>query len=143
RDGDVIVGESTQMLVAEHVTLAPLGTFALRGRSEAVDAYRVVSLERPASARTTPFVGRDAELRRLWRTYDDAVAAPGARLAVLLASPGLGKSRLLVELARRAAQRASVLAARCDAAGGATFAPIADALRAHLQLADGARGDEV
>jgi len=140
-DGDVIVGESTQPLVAEHVTLAPLGTFALRGRAEAVDAYRVVSLERPASARATPFVGRDAELRRLWSAYDDAIAAPGARLAVLLASPGLGKSRLLGELERRAGQRATVLSARCDAAGGATFAPIADALRAHLRLGDGSSAD--
>src|SRR5258706_94535 len=47
-DGDVLIGESTQRLVRDLVTLAPFGVFALKGRSETVAAYRVVSLERPA-----------------------------------------------------------------------------------------------
>jgi len=140
RDGDVIVGESTQRLVADLVTLAPLGAFALRGRAEAVRAYRVVSLDRPANARATAFVGRDDELRRLLAVYDAAVAAPTARLAVLLGSPGLGKSRLVAELAQRTGERATVLSARCDADGGATFAPIADALRSLLRIDEGAGG---
>jgi hypothetical protein len=32
--GDVLVGEATQRLVGDLVTLAPAGTFALKGRSE-------------------------------------------------------------------------------------------------------------
>jgi class 3 adenylate cyclase len=141
RDGDVIVGEGTQRLVADLATLAPLGSFALRGRRETVAAYRVVSLERPAGVRTAAFVGRDEELRRLLAVYDAAVAAPGARLALLLGSPGLGKSRLLAELGQRVGARASVLAARCDATGGTTFAPLAEALRAFLRVEEGAGGD--
>jgi class 3 adenylate cyclase len=97
RDGDVIVGEGTQRLVRDLVTLAPLGSVALRGRAESVVAYRVVSLDRPASQQATAFVGRDEELRRLVAVYEAAVAAPAARLAVLLGSPGLGKSRLVAE----------------------------------------------
>jgi hypothetical protein len=89
RNGDVLVGEATQRLVGGLVTLAPAGTFALKGRSETVAAYRVVSLDRPAGARSTAFVGRDEELRRLFSVYTAAVAAPSARLAVLLGSPGL------------------------------------------------------
>src|SRR5262245_66616938 len=50
RDGDVLVGESTRRLVAGAVTLEPVGTFTLKGRSEGVAAHRVVSLERPAGA---------------------------------------------------------------------------------------------
>ena len=69
------------------MTLAPLGSFALKGRAETVAAYRVVSLERPAGAAAIAFVGRDDELRRLTAVYDAAVAARrraprrGARLA--------------------------------------------------------------
>lgn len=126
RDGDVIVGNATQRLVGDLVPLAPLGSLALRGRTETVAAFRVVSLDRPASARAAPFVGRDEELRRLLAAYDAAVAVPGTRLAVLLGSAGLGKSRLLAEVARLEGERTTVLSARCDAAGGATFAPIAD-----------------
>jgi class 3 adenylate cyclase len=47
RDSDVVIGESTRRLVSDLVTLAPVGALALKGRSAAVGAYRVVSLDRP------------------------------------------------------------------------------------------------
>ena len=80
RDGDVLIGEATQILVDGQVTLAPLGSFAIRGRVEPVSAFRVVSLDPPAGAQGTAFVGREEELRRLRASYDAAVAAPSARL---------------------------------------------------------------
>lgn len=94
----MVVGESTRRLVAARVTLDLLGSFALKGSAEAVKAYRVVSLDAPAGATTAAFVGRDEELARIGAVFDAAVAQPAARLAVLLGSPGLGKSRLLVEV---------------------------------------------
>jgi class 3 adenylate cyclase len=137
-DGEVVIGESTRRLVSELVTLAPLGAVTLKGRAETVAAYRVVSLERPVGTAATAFVGRDDELRRIMAVYDAAVAAPGTRLAVILGSPGLGKSRLLEELGRRVGDGASVLTAHCESAGGATFAPLAKAVRTFLRIdADG------
>ena len=53
-DGEVVIGEATQRLVAARVTLEPLGSVALKGRAEAVEAYRVVSLEPPAARRPRP-----------------------------------------------------------------------------------------
>src|SRR5262245_41557853 len=141
-DGDVLIGESTQRLVRDLVTLEPFGVLSLKGRAESVTAYRVLSLERPAGTSATAFVGRDGELRRLMAVYESAVATPAARLAVILGSPGLGKSRLLDELARRLAE-ATVLTASCEAAGGATFAPIARALRALLGVGDTTGGEEL
>src|SRR5947207_1986788 len=141
--GDVVIGESTHRLVRGFVTLAPLGARALKGRAETVAAYRVVSLERPAGTSATVFVGRDDELRRLAAVYDAAVTTPAGRLGVILGSPGLGKSRLVEEFARRLGDGATVLTAHCDAAGGATFAPVARALRTHLALDDGSSGDAV
>ncbi len=143
RDGDVVIGESTRRLVGELVTLAPLGAFALKGRSETVAAYRVVSLERPGGASATPFVGRESELRRILAVYDAARVERRARLAVVLGSPGLGKSRVTAEVARRLGGDTIVLLAHCDAAGGATFAPLANALRALLGQGDAASGDAV
>ncbi|MGH7788524.1 MAG: AAA family ATPase, partial [Candidatus Binatia bacterium] len=140
-DGDVLIGESTRRLVSGLITLAPVGRLSLKGRSAAVTAYRVVSLDRPASATATAFVGRDDELRRLVAAYDAAVGARSAHLTVILGSPGLGKSRLLDEFARRLGDTALVLTAQCDAAGSATFAPLAQALRTFLHLDDGSSGD--
>jgi class 3 adenylate cyclase len=113
RAGDVVIGGETQRIVASLLTLERLGTLTLKGRAEPVTAWRVVSLEPPAGAAATPFVGRDGELGRLTAVYDAATAAPAARLAVLLGSPGLGKSRLLAELARQLEGRARVLTAQC------------------------------
>jgi class 3 adenylate cyclase/ketosteroid isomerase-like protein len=141
RDGDVLLGESTRRLVADKVTLAAFGSFALKGRAEPVAAWRVVSLERPAGAAAIGFVGREDELRRIQAVYDGAVAARAARLAVVLGSPGLGKSRLIDEFTRRLGDGATVLLAHCNAAGGATFAPLADALRGLLRIDTGAAGD--
>src|SRR5262249_57310392 len=101
QDGDVLISESTARLVRERVTLEPVGVFALKGRAETVAAYRVVSLERPAGAAATVFVGRDDEIRRIMAVYDAAVASRRARLAVILGSPRLRQSRLMNEVARR------------------------------------------
>src|SRR5262249_48652660 len=113
-------------------TLEPVGVLSLKGRVETVAAYRVVSLERPAGTAAVAFVGRDDELRRLTAVYETAVAESRARLAVILGSPGLGKSRMLHEFARRVGDGATVLSVRCESASGATFAPLARAVREFL-----------
>jgi len=134
RDGDVVVGESTHQLVDVRITLELLGSFTLKGRTEAVRAYRVVSLDAPAGAAAAAFVGRDEELARITKIYDRAVNERATSLAVLVGSPGLGKSRLIGEFTRLSEAGATVVTAHCDAAGGATFAPLAEALREHLSL---------
>src|SRR5262249_45973125 len=116
QDCDVLIGESTRRLVAEQVTLAPFGALSLKGRTEKVAASRAGPRERAARGRAVPLAGREDELRRLMAVCDGALAAPSARLAVILGSPGQGKSRLLAEFARRLGRRAAVLTARCDPA---------------------------
>src|SRR5262245_29778241 len=142
QDGDVVIGEATRRLVGTLVTLAPLGPVALRGRAETVAAYRVVSLERPGGASAVAFVGREEELGRLGAVYDAVRAPPGARLAIVLGSPGVGKSRLLDEFTGRL-DGATVLVAHCEAAGGATFAPLPQALRAVLGVGAGTGGHDL
>ena len=68
QDGDVLIGDSTRRLVDDLVTLEAAGEFSLKGRTGAVAAHRVVSLESPTIAAATPFVGRDDELRRILAT---------------------------------------------------------------------------
>ena len=71
--------------------------------------------------------------------YDAAVATPAARLAVLLGSPGLGKSRLIDELARRLGD-ATIRARRTATPPAARRSRRSrEALRALLGLDDGGR----
>ena len=64
----------------------------------------------PAAA---PWYGRDEELRRLLGIYDSAAAGAGGVVTVV-GEPGIGKTRLLQELAAAARRRGGlVLSGRC------------------------------
>ena len=76
-------------------------------------------------------VGRDGELRRLLDLLDDA-AEGRPRHALISGDAGVGKTRLVAELAGRAAGRGfTVLSGRCAELGDSIpYLPLADALRA-------------
>lgn len=66
--------------------------------------------------RRTPMVGRDDELRVLERCWEEVVAE-GRALVLVQGEAGAGKSRLVADLAHRAAQDgAQVLVGRCEQA---------------------------
>ena len=75
-------------------------------------------------------VGRDGELRRLLGLLDDAAAGQPAH-ALVSGDAGVGKTRLVAELAERAADRGfMVLSGRCAELGDSIpYLPLADALR--------------
>ena len=76
-------------------------------------------------------VGRDGELRRLLDLLDDA-AEGRPRHALISGDAGVGKTRLVSELAARATGRGfTVLSGRCAELGDSIpYLPLADALRA-------------
>ena len=78
----------------------------------------------------SPCVGRAAELTTLEAVLDDAWTAPRARVVLLTAPPGIGKSRLVRELLSRA-REATVIGARGELVrAGAPFG-LASRLLAH------------
>jgi hypothetical protein len=75
------------------------------------------------------FVGRDAELDRLWALWEQT-AAGELRVASLAGEPGVGKTRLAAELAVQVHEHGStVLAGRCDEDLGVPYQPFVTALR--------------
>jgi DNA-binding SARP family transcriptional activator len=81
---------------------------------------------------SSAFVGRDPELRRLRAAW--AGARQGRRRTVLVAGEaGIGKTRLVSELAALAeGEGAVVLAGRCDQHLGVPYLPLREALGRHL-----------
>ncbi len=103
--GTVLVTSMTQRFIVGSFEFEDLGGVEVKGKAEPVHLYRVKGLRAErASSRglesvglSSPLVGRNAELEALTSQFEVARAGHG-RVAVLLGEPGIGKSRLLVEL---------------------------------------------
>src|SRR5438445_9134334 len=82
------------------------------------------------------FVGRDEELERLLRLWKEAMAGE-RRVALLAGEPGIGKTRLAVELAGTVRESGGVvLAGRCDEDLGVPYQPFVEALRHYVTGAE-------
>jgi DNA-binding SARP family transcriptional activator len=102
-------------------------------------ARRPVEIELPPElcAGGLRLVGRRGELAELERFFEERRDEPSApRLALLSGDPGVGKSRLAAELARRLHQRgAVVLAGRSPQEPLAPYQPFLEALRHYISNA--------
>lgn len=128
--GTVVVGEVTALAVGEAVELEPVGPLELKGKAEPVHAWRVVGFRAERSREAAlgdlraPMVGRDDELGRLRA----GLGTTGLELVV--APPGVGKSRLLNELAvELASAGAGVLRAQLRPDLLSPFEPVGQLVR--------------
>jgi predicted ATPase len=128
-----------------------VGPVAMRGRAEDVVAHRVLglgprrsALEGLGSPPRGRFVGRERQLTALQELVAEAVSGRGQVIGVV-AEPGMGKSRIVVELRRSlAAERLTVLEGRCLSYGSTVpYVPLADIVRANCGIADGDPPSEV
>ncbi len=135
-----------------------IGSFELADVSEVVDAFEVVwapatlapLVDLPARLSHVPsaaIVGRDAQRSRLEAARVDS-AAHGLQLVFLAGEPGIGKTTLASDLARRAHEAGStVLYGRCEEDIGVPYQPFVEALgdlvRPHPELLAGLDGRQV
>jgi class 3 adenylate cyclase len=127
--GGILIAASTFELVRDAVSAEPL-TMKLKGKAAPVAAYRLISVDagRPGHRREfdRPFVGRERELRLLRDAFERAVEERRCGLVTVLGLPGMGKSRLALELGRVMGDDVTVLVGHCLAYGeGITYAPLA------------------
>src|SRR5579864_6487375 len=100
--GEVLLGEVTLRLVRDSVEVEAVPPLVLKGKSEPVPAYRLVSVKQAAERRQllTPMIGRERDLRRLQDAFASAVDDRSCQLFTVLGSAGVGKSRLSMEFLR-------------------------------------------
>jgi class 3 adenylate cyclase len=130
---EVIIGAGTLRLVRDAVEVEALAPLILKGKSEPVAAFRLLSVDRlaPGLARRldAPLVGRERELRLLRDVWGRTVEESDCHLFTLLGVAGVGKSRLVAELIEHAGGAVTTLSGRCLPYGeGITFWPIIEAL---------------
>ena len=131
RGGEILIGAMTERLVRHAARLEPVGTVDARGKTNPVEAWRVHLLETEEGAVLHPrprFVGRARELELLEEAWERVRADRRCGLVTILGEPGIGKSRLVSELAARIEGR--VVSGRCLSYGdGITYWPVLEVLR--------------
>ncbi len=105
--GTIQISGDTLRLVSGLVDARPRGELEIKGVAQPVLAYELhglgkarTRLEAASKAGLTPFVGRARELRLLEERLIEAEASRG-QVVTIVGDPGIGKSRLLMELRAR------------------------------------------
>jgi adenylate cyclase len=131
--GEVMLSASTAQLVADTVALGDLEMVTIKGAEQPVLARRLLGMtssrERTPLAQST-LVGRELELQTMTGLLERAMSGRGAVVG-LVGPPGVGKSRLLREIAAIAQSRGvSVFSGYCEShANQVPFYAVAQMLR--------------
>jgi class 3 adenylate cyclase/tetratricopeptide (TPR) repeat protein len=137
---EIYIGETTYQLVRDAVEVEAVEPLQLKGKTEKVAAYRLMSargLDGYARRQDTPIVGRDAELAALHLAYRQVCDGRAVRLVTVIGDAGLGKSRLVREVTDQIAIDAKVLRGRCLPYGdGITFWPLIGMVREAASIGD-------
>ncbi len=127
--GEVLIGEPTYALVRDAVVTEPLQPLTVKGKSEPVPAWRLVSvLEAPERVHTSRFVGRRRELAEIVAAWERVRTEARCEPLTVVGEAGVGKSRLVSEAL--AGIGARVVRGRCLPYGeGITYWPVVEVVK--------------
>ena len=127
--GEVLIGETTHALVHEAAVAEPVEPLTLKGKSESVPAYRLLSvLDAPERSHRSRFVGRELEVAQIVGAWERVHAQARCELMTVVGDAGVGKSRLVAEAL--GAVEARVLRGRCLPYGeGITYWPVVEVVK--------------
>ncbi|HET6819996.1 MAG TPA: adenylate/guanylate cyclase domain-containing protein, partial [Candidatus Limnocylindria bacterium] len=131
---EILLGPLTYRLVRDAVQVDEVEPLTLKGKSEPVPAYRLVSVRDARAAvqrrAETPMVGREQEMDGLRGMLTRATDERGCRLATVVGDAGVGKTRLVSEFTAISSNTARVIRGRCLPYGdGITFWPVRELVR--------------
>ena len=126
--GEVLLGEPTLELVRGAVETTALEPLEVKGKSEPVEAFRLLATREAAPRPGPRFVGREQELALIQAAWQRALSKQGCELVTIAGEAGVGKSRLVAEAL--SSIDAHVVRGRCLPYGeGITYWPVVEALK--------------
>ena len=105
--GQVLVQQNVRKSTANHFTWDELPPLLVKGKSQPITVFRLIAREEKQGIRlhepkyALPMVGRAAELALIEQKLETALSGRGQVVAIT-AEAGMGKSRLIAEVVRRA-----------------------------------------
>jgi class 3 adenylate cyclase/tetratricopeptide (TPR) repeat protein len=142
--GSIRLTASTLRLAEGWIQVKPLGPIPVKGLSEPVDVYEVISasavrtrLQAAAARGLTRFVGRDAEMDQLRAAVDQVQHGHGQTVAVV-GDPGVGKSRLFYEFIHSHRTHGWLVLESVSVSYGkaSAFMPLVDLLKGYFKIDD-------
>jgi class 3 adenylate cyclase/tetratricopeptide (TPR) repeat protein len=144
---EVLIGQPTYDLVRDAVEVEVVEPLELKGKSERIPAYKLVSAgagEGRVRRHDLPLVGRAEPLVALSAVLDDVRESQRPQLVTLLAPAGTGKSRLVRGFLDGRGHGCVTLVGRCLPYGeGITYWPIGDAIRGLARVAEDEPSEDV
>jgi class 3 adenylate cyclase len=113
---EILIGKTTFDLTRHAVSAEPVEPLLLKGKSERVPAYRLLSMSGAdaGTGRGGPaLVGRSAELTALRTSFLRAANDRGCERVTIIGPAGVGKSRLIHEFAAGLTGTATVVRGHC------------------------------
>lgn len=147
--GGVLIGETTALAVADIADMQPVQGLELKGKADPTPARLVTNVraepsrEEAMGALRAPTLGRESELETLLAAQARTVRGAAERW-LIIAPPGVGKSRLLRELADRlrgTGAATSIWSSRARAQSVSPFDPVARLLLDALATSDRATAE--
>src|SRR5439155_2165309 len=130
--GGILVGQLTYEATRHAIEYGDAEPVHAKGKAEPVQVWEAVGIRESPSPRRArlPLVGRESEVEAIRRLWDDVLVEQRPALATVIAPPGIGKTRLLEEVAGRVAETAAVHWGRCLSYGeGITYWPVTEILK--------------
>ena len=104
--GETLISDSLFRAIAERVSCEAVGEIAMKGLDEPVRVWRVRSQYDPGEGRAwAAFVGRHAELAQFSSMVESCRSANSGQTIIVRGEAGIGKTRLVEEFSRIAAEK--------------------------------------
>jgi class 3 adenylate cyclase/tetratricopeptide (TPR) repeat protein len=101
--GEILIDEAIEATLAGRVVTETIGLKSLKGFAADRSVWRLIALaDERGTDRTRPFVGRTAQLAQIMGALEDCRSGGVGQTLVIRAEAGLGKTRLIEELHRKA-----------------------------------------
>ena len=142
--GGILVSDSTYRLVKKYFEFESLGEIAVKGKQAPQAVYRLIRvsdirsrLDASKSRGLIDYIGRRDEMHDLQKAYDKAKSGQGQVVGVV-GEPGIGKSRFVFEMHRRADEPCRYIESRClQYSSGIPFLPLLEIFRSYFDIGEG------
>ena len=142
--GGILISDHTYRLVDKYFEFESLGEVAVKGKQAPQAIYKLIRtseirsrLDASKSRGLIEFIGRNDEMRDLTKSFHKVRSGRGQVVGVV-GEPGIGKSRFVFEMHRRADEPCRYIESRClQFSSSIPFLPVLEMFRSYFDIREG------